>query len=79
MSYAGYINDYHCITDTETDMYDDDDAGSNTTTLNVCTVNGTECKDYRFLGTKRTAVSEVKIVKINRNPRKTIYDPQDTP
>ena len=59
MSYAGYINDYHCITDTETGIYDDDDAGSNTTTLNVCSVNGTECKDYRFLGTKRTAVSEV--------------------
>ena len=43
MSYAGYINDYHCITDTETAIYDDDDAGSNTTTLNVC-----YCQWYRM-------------------------------
>ncbi|GFN97828.1 solute carrier family 22 member 21 [Plakobranchus ocellatus] len=67
MSYAGYIGDYVCITDLEMDhtMLTNISASGQTvkgSALNVCSVNGTACNDFKFLGSKRTAISEWHLV-----------------
>ncbi|GFN97826.1 solute carrier family 22 member 21 [Plakobranchus ocellatus] len=67
MSYAGYIGDFVCITDVEMDhtMLTNISASGQTvngSALNACSVNGTACTDFKFLGSKRTAISEWHLV-----------------
>ena len=75
MSYAGYISEFECVVLPEsarqsrsavyTNRSPQLETGSgrvhNDSTLNVCRVNGTECHDFRFLGSKRTVISEVSL------------------
>ncbi|GFR95980.1 hypothetical protein ElyMa_002708600 [Elysia marginata] len=76
MSYAGYISDFECITQSDpyhrpgTTLYTNrsnqlgtrDGVGEVDPLLNVCSVNGTQCQDFKFLGSKRTVISEVNCV-----------------
>ncbi|KAK3802937.1 hypothetical protein RRG08_020038 [Elysia crispata] len=76
MSYAGYISEFECVVQPKsarqsrsavyTNRSSQLETGSgrvlNDSTLNVCRVNGTECHDFRFLGSKRTVISEWNLV-----------------
>ncbi|RUS69687.1 hypothetical protein EGW08_022553 [Elysia chlorotica] len=62
MSYAGFINDFECIIPTNGTLYNGQDQAPNSTALNVCSVSGTACEDFRFLGSKRTVISEWHLV-----------------
>ncbi|KAK3777153.1 hypothetical protein RRG08_044982 [Elysia crispata] len=67
MSYAGYINDFLCIpppgnSPTVAGLYSREEDTLNGTTVNVCKVNGTKCEQFRFLGSKQTAISEWHLV-----------------
>ncbi|GFO42986.1 solute carrier family 22 member 21 [Plakobranchus ocellatus] len=75
MSYAGYISTFECIvhskldqstsrfyTDASFNMAATDPDVENETALNVCKVNGTDCQDFKFLGSKKTAITEWNLV-----------------
>ena len=55
MSFAGLIPDFQCMTGG--DPGDPDNSSSLGT--NVCSVNGSECQSYKFMGVERTVISEV--------------------
>ncbi|GFO12748.1 solute carrier family 22 member 7-like [Plakobranchus ocellatus] len=72
MGYAGYIGTFECIThpkfnQTTSEFYTNVSVSMATTdpdvdketSLNVCSVNGTRCQDFKFLESKKTAVTEV--------------------
>ncbi|KAK3775405.1 hypothetical protein RRG08_013250 [Elysia crispata] len=74
MSFGGYKPDYACITDgllnqsslkymNDSQLREEAETGvNNETFLNVCDLNGTECDQFHFFGTKRTVVSEWDLV-----------------
>ncbi|KAK3802939.1 hypothetical protein RRG08_020040 [Elysia crispata] len=90
MSYAGYISEFECVVLPEsarqsrsavyTNRSPQLETGSgrvhNDSTLNVCRVNGTECHDFRFLGSKRTVISEWNLVCDSRWLKATIISIQ---
>ncbi|GFO12740.1 solute carrier family 22 member 21 [Plakobranchus ocellatus] len=72
MVYAGYIGTFECVTHSEfnqtmsefytnvsVSMATRDPDVDKETSLNACSMNGTRCQDFKFLESKKTAVTEV--------------------
>ncbi|RUS84386.1 hypothetical protein EGW08_007848, partial [Elysia chlorotica] len=75
MAFAGLVPDFRCLTETEEDGFvysteatltytnlTADQAGGNNSLLNSCSVNSTECSEYRFQGSARSVVTEWDLV-----------------
>ena len=66
MAFAGFIPEYMCrhsentTSASEAASHEDILTSTNISdVMNVCSVNGSECQDFQFLGDKYTVISEV--------------------